>query len=84
MKTIQEATTYIIESMKNVDDQETFDDVDEDIVQDQIIEGLLDKVETELDQDDLQTLDERSDDAIFVGEFLQRRFPNFGFLNFFF
>jgi len=58
MHTIKEATTYIMDNIKNIDNQ-ILDDVDEDIIHDDILEYILEKYEDKFDESDLDVLDQR-------------------------
>lgn len=76
-KTIKEAADYIYDSIKNIDSEETFDDVDQMVIWDLIKETLFTKFEDKLDEEDLNVLDQKFDDDPFIEEYLQKRFPNY-------
>lgn len=76
-KTIKEAADYIYDSIKNIDSEETFDDVDQMVIWDLIKETLFTKFEDKLDEEDLDILEQKIDDDAFIEEYLQKRFSNY-------
>ena len=70
--TIQEATKYLHKLI-----QETNPEVQEEEIFETLLEEVLESSDVELTREEVETLDEHTDDLVFIDHFLQKKIPNY-------
>ncbi len=78
MKNLKEATKYVCESIKNLSNEETIDEVQYDIIHDILLDVVLEKYEDRLNELDVDLLSQDfMDDDKVLEEFLKVKFSDY-------